>query len=208
MDKQSGFNIIELMVTIAVLGVLLGVGVPGVESYIYNSRLTTQINSLSTSLAHVRSEAIKLNQRVLLCVSTNGTSCDGYSSGTSWNKGWIAFVDRNANSAIDLGVAGTDNCAVGSTTDCVLQALPAFTGTNTLTPAASVKDVIAYSGDGSVRCNTDATISTLETCPAATSFFALCDFRGAAFAKGVAISTTGRVSSITKQPNGSAFTCP
>ena len=84
----------------------------------------------------------------------------------------------------------------------------AFPGTNTLTPAASVSDFIAYVGDGSVRCNTDTAVATLETCPSATSFFTLCDFRGAAHAKAVAVSSTGRVSSLSKKPNGSPLTCP
>lgn len=208
MKRQSGFNIIELMVTVAVLGVLLGVGVPGIESYIYNSRLTTQINSLSTSLAQARSEAIKENTRVVVCLSSNGSTCDGYNSHQLWNKGWIVFVDRNNNSVIDHGAANTDDCKQDSTKDCVLAIMPAFPGTNTLTPATSVADQVVYVGDGSVRCNTDTDITTLETCPTATSFFTLCDFRGAAYAKALGISTTGRLSSLSKKPDGSALTCP
>jgi len=208
MKRQSGFNIIELMVTVAVFGVLLGVGVPGIQSYIYNSRLTTQINSFSTTLSHARSEAIKLNERAVVCLSTDGETCDGYNSGQPWNVGWIIFVDRNKDNDIDEGSEGTDDCAQGSTTDCVLTVIAAFPGTNVLTPASSVKDIVAYVGDGSVRCNTDADITTVESCPNSTSYFTLCDFRGAEYAKGVAVSSTGRVSSISKQPNGSAFTCP
>lgn len=208
MNGQRGFNIIELMVTIAVLGVLLGVGIPGVESYIQNSRMTTQINSLSTSLSQARSEAIKLNQRVVACVSSDGAACDSAGSGHGWNVGWLLFVDRNRDGNLDQGGSGVDDCAVGATTDCLLSVQRAFDGTNTLTPAASVRDVVVYIGDGSVRCNTDSTLATLETCPNASSYFTLCDFRGAAYAKALAISKTGRITSIDKQPNGSALTCP
>ena len=208
MKKQRGFNIIELMVTIAVLGVLMGVGVPGIQGYIHNNRLTTQINGLSVALSHARSEAIKLNQRVVVCVSVNGTQCAAVGSNTPWNKGWIVFVDRDGDSAVDSGAPGNDDCAVGSTTDCIVSIQSAFPDTNTLTPAASVVDIVAYVGDGSSRCNTDGAISTLEICPNTASYFTLCDFRGAEYAKAVAISSTGRVSSISKQPNGSALTCP
>ncbi len=208
MKKQRGFNIIELMVTIAVLGVLMGVGVPGIQGYIYNNRLTTQINSLTISLLHARSEAVKRNQRVVVCVSTDGTQCAAGGGGTLWSNGWIVFVDRNGDSDIDTGIAGTDDCAEGATTDCIISVQPAFDGTNTLTPAASVVDLIGYTGSGAASCNTDATIATLEACPNNTTYFTLCDFRGAAHAKALAISSTGRASSITKQPNGSALTCP
>ena len=107
MKRQLGFTIFELMITVAVLGVLMGVGVPAMQSLMQNSRLTTQINLLSTSLALARSEAIKLNQRVLVCVSDSGTDCaDG--STMTWDSGWITFVDRNPlnapNGTVDLGL--------------------------------------------------------------------------------------------------------
>ena len=73
---------------------------------------------------------------------------------------------------------------------------------------ATFTDSYDVFGDGSVRCNTDSTLATLETCPNSTTYFTLCDFRGAAHAKAVGISNTGRISSLDKQPNGSALTCP
>ena len=208
MNRQLGFNIFELMITVAVLGVLMGVGVPAMQSLMQNSRLTTQINLLSTTLALARSEAIKVNQRVLVCLSTSGTDCEAAGSGKGWDEGWMVFVDRNSDSDVDLGPPGTDDCAVNSTTDCILATQAGFLGTNTLTPATDAPDFLAYVGDGSLRCNTDANVATLETCNNANTFYTLCDFRGAGYAKGLSISRTGRVASVDKQPNGSAFSCP
>ena len=136
MNRQLGFTIIELMVAIAVLGVLMGIGVPGMQSFLQNSRLISQINLLSTSLAIARSEAIKRNDRVLICVSTNGTACEATGSGTTWDDGWLVFVDRNNNSVVDLGPPGTDDCAVTATTDCIITSQAAYPGTNILTPGA------------------------------------------------------------------------
>lgn len=208
MNRQAGFNIIEMMIAVAVLGLLLGFGVPGLQTLILNNRLTSQINLLSTSLALARSEAIKLNERVLVCVSTNGTQCAAPDSGTTWDDGWLVFVDRNGDSNVDVGAPGTDDCAVGSTTDCILAAQAAFSGTNVLTPGDGAPDLLAYVGDGSVRCNTDADITTLENCVNAETFFTLCDFRGGGHAKALTISRTGRVAYSEKQPDGSDLTCP
>lgn len=208
MNRQSGFNIFELMIAVAVLGVLLGVGVPGMQAYIYNGRLVTQINSLSTVFAHARSAAIKLNQRVVVCVSSDGKQCDNVGSGTLWNKGWLVFVDRNKNSTVDAGGGGVDDCAVGSTTDCVMSVEPEFVGANTLTPASGVKDFVIYTGDGSAKCLDPGKVGNLIACVNSTNYFTLCDFRGAAFAKALAISNTGRVSTIDKRPDGTALACP
>jgi prepilin-type N-terminal cleavage/methylation domain-containing protein len=216
MNRQLGFNIIELMVAIAVLGVLMGVGVPAMQELIQNNRLTTQINLLSTSLALARSEAIKLNERVVVCASSNGTDC---ANGITWDRGWVIFVDRVVNPTagveIDLGPPGTDNCAVDSATDCILNLQAAYPGTNRLTPGADAPDFVAYVGDGSVRCNTTGDISQLESCSNAATFFTLCDFRDIdrdppgppEYAKALAISRTGRVSMLTKKPNGDDLEC-
>jgi prepilin-type N-terminal cleavage/methylation domain-containing protein len=208
MKRYAGFNIIELMVTVAVLGVLLGIGVPGLQALIQNNRLTSQINLLSTSLAFARSEAIKLNERVVVCVSTNGTQCAAPGSDLGWDDGWLVFVDRNGDGNVDPGAPGTDDCAVGSTTDCILNAQAPFWDDNTLTPGDGAADILVYVGDGSVRCNTDADMSTLETCDNADTYFTLCDFRGADHAKALTISRTGRVAYSEKAPDGSDLTCP
>jgi len=208
MNRQAGFNIIEMMVAVAVLGILLGFGVPGLQAIMQNNRLTSQINQLSTALALARSEAIKLNERVVVCASTDGAECAATSDTSGWDDGWVVFVDRNADSDVDAGGSGVDDCADDSTTDCVLATQDAFPGTNTLVGGDDVADFLVYIGDGSVRCNTDADATTLETCGSADAFFTLCDFRGAAHAKALAVSATGRVSNLAKQPNGSALTCP
>lgn len=207
MNRQAGFNIFELMIAVAVLGTLLGVGVPGMQSYIYNGRMTTQINSLSTAMAQARSEAIKLNQRVVVCVSSDGKQCEAAGTGTLWSKGWLVFVDRDKNGQVNTGV-GVDDCAAGSTTDCVVTVAAAFDGTNTLTPAAGVADFVIYTGDGSAKCLDAVNVGQLTSCVNSTNYFTLCDFRGATYAKALAISNTGRVSMIDKKPDGSALTCP
>ena len=41
MNKQSGFTLIELMVTISILAILLGIGVPSFRTMIEESRIRT-----------------------------------------------------------------------------------------------------------------------------------------------------------------------
>jgi type IV fimbrial biogenesis protein FimT len=82
---QSGFTLLELMVTVSLLAVLLGLAVPAFQSAALSSQLRAAANDLVSSAYLARSEAIKRNTVVTLCVSADGVSCG---SG-NWEQGWI-----------------------------------------------------------------------------------------------------------------------
>lgn len=59
MQNSKGFTLIELMITIAVLGIMLAFAVPSFVNLIENSRVTTQANTLLGAVNLARSEAVK-----------------------------------------------------------------------------------------------------------------------------------------------------
>lgn len=89
---QRGFTLVELMVAIAVLAVLLGIAVPSFTDSTLSSKLRTQANDLAAAALLARSEAIKRNQAVTLCASSDGVACTG-----TWASGWIV---RTAGGAV------------------------------------------------------------------------------------------------------------
>ena len=103
MKGSKGFTMVELMVTIAVLGVLLAIAVPSFSAMIRNNRSQAVANELVAALNLARAEAVKRGARVSLCPSSNGTSC----SGSSWAIGWIAFVDTAASDTAASPTVGT-----------------------------------------------------------------------------------------------------
>lgn len=97
---SGGFTLIELIVTIAISGILISLVAPSFASAFLSNRLAAFSNSFAASAQLARSEAVKRNSPVTICRSTNGTSC--VTTG-SFQQGWIVFSDPNANGAVDTG---------------------------------------------------------------------------------------------------------
>ena len=81
---QTGFTLVELMVTITVLAVLLGVGVPSFQATIQGNRITTAANDLVAALQYARSEAVRRGVNVTVCSSNDQATCSG-----TWTDGWV-----------------------------------------------------------------------------------------------------------------------
>jgi len=81
--KQQGFTIIELMITVAMLGIILGLAVPSMRAYILNQRVRSVAFDLAASMLQARSEASKRNENVTISMAPGG-----------WQNGWnITLAD-------------------------------------------------------------------------------------------------------------------
>jgi len=95
---QRGLTMIELLVTMTVLGLLAMVAVPSFNEAILSNKLSSFSNTFMASAQLARSEAIKRNASMTMCRSADGTSC---ASSGGWQQGWIVFNDRNGDGDID-----------------------------------------------------------------------------------------------------------
>jgi type IV fimbrial biogenesis protein FimT len=102
---QSGVTLIELMVGLAILGVLTVVALPSFTALIISTRLSGQTNELIGDLSFARSEASTRQAQVAMCMSSDQSSCT--TTGT-WAQGRIIFVDSDANGTRDTGSASTE----------------------------------------------------------------------------------------------------
>jgi type IV fimbrial biogenesis protein FimT len=106
---QNGFTLIEIMVAIAIAAVLAGIAVPSLTGFTRNSKLNSINSSLVASLQQARSEAIKLNQGVLVCPSDPSTP-NTCKATTNWGaNGWLVCYDGNADSACDASTSSLPN---------------------------------------------------------------------------------------------------
>ncbi|WP_232802412.1 GspH/FimT family pseudopilin [Alloalcanivorax mobilis] len=82
---SHGFTIIELMVTVAVAGVLLAIAVPSFRTLTANNALRSTASDLVTALHTARAQAVNLRAEVRLSAS-----------GGDWSDGWL--IDYPAGS--------------------------------------------------------------------------------------------------------------
>ena len=117
MAKESGLTLVELLVTIVVLSVLLALGVPGLQNFVKNNRLTAQANDLVVALQLARSEAVKRGTGSIVCASANEATCSG---SDDWTTGWIVFtdVDQDSKLVLDSNGDGTEDCI---NDDCIIR---------------------------------------------------------------------------------------
>lgn len=97
-NKTKGFTLIELMITVSIAAILMSIAVPSFKTLFKNNRVTAASNEFVAAMVLAKSEALKRNNNVSLCVSDNQQTCI---SGGDFGRGWIVFVDCNKDGVID-----------------------------------------------------------------------------------------------------------
>lgn len=100
---QAGFTILELMVVVAIAGVLAAIAIPAMGNFLRNSRITSAANDVMAGFHFARSEAIKRRIPVTLCTSANSLAANPTCAASDLLTGWIAFVDINRNGQVEVG---------------------------------------------------------------------------------------------------------
>lgn len=100
---RRGFTLVEMVVTVAIVAILLGIAIPSYNETILNMKLTSYANNLVASILLGRSEAIKRNAVVTLCVSSSGTAC----TAGGWQQGWILMCKTTDNTTCNPAGVGT-----------------------------------------------------------------------------------------------------
>lgn len=87
--KAHGLTLIELLITLTILGVLLAIGIPSFQQQIESNRTRTAADSLLQAIHLTRSKAVATNRRATLRKLG------------SWQAGWEVFYDRDYDGVRD-----------------------------------------------------------------------------------------------------------
>lgn len=179
-----GFSLIELMVVIAVVGILTSLALPSFQQAVANQRVRAAISDLSEDFAMMRIQAVKTGNRVGISSNSGG-----------WKSGWTIFVDSSTTLG-DSTVAATDKNGVFDTGETIVGSHSAVNSnlSISLTGATGAGiGTVTVGPDGKIRVYVGGVLQSgvtgfLVTAPNASYSSAL-----AAKGKALVFSPTGRL---------------
>ena len=101
----TGFTLVELLITIAIVGVLAAIALPSFTEFIARSNLRSSAESILNALQLARAEAVRRNEQVTFSLNPNSTGA------TSWR-----VADSNGNLVQESRASGEGGVGITVTT--------------------------------------------------------------------------------------------
>jgi type IV fimbrial biogenesis protein FimT len=137
--RNRGYTLIELLITMALFVILLGLGVPSFMTFIQNAKVKNAAETTLAGLNMARAEAVRRNAVVRFqLVSDLTASCTASSNGLAW----VISLDDPAG-LCDVAISNT-------TAPRIYQKQSGTEGTDSITVSATAGSGVAFNGLGRV----------------------------------------------------------
>ena len=110
----AGFTLIELMIAIAIVGILFVAGLPEASNWIQNTKIRTASESISNGLQLARGEAVKRNTRIQFMLTNNTPNAATLPTLAAGNTGDLTGVNWVVMNYESTGVYTTTDFVQGS----------------------------------------------------------------------------------------------
>jgi type IV fimbrial biogenesis protein FimT len=91
--SSAGFTLWELLWTMLIVSIALGLGVPSFRTFALDARRTADVNAFVLAVQLARNEAAKRGRPVVVCASSDRASCTNPKA--TYDAGWIVFVNED-----------------------------------------------------------------------------------------------------------------
>lgn len=184
--KIHAFTIIELMVGVAVLGILTAIAMPSLNQLLVSMRVDNEISQIHRLVLSARNSAVSMGFNVTICPLDGDNNC----TADSWDDELSVFIDLD-----------NDNIYEPADDEALLKVKSAITANDTLTYAGFSRITFAPTGTLAAALN-----STFLYCPQ--------DFDD--LGRAVVLSASGRATQssdvdndgIDEDRNGVDIACP
>jgi len=124
---QQGFTLIELMIVVAIIGILAAIAVPAYQDYTIKSRV-----SEAASLAGAARTAVDVRhaEGVPLGSMLKGNASFGLTAGGSYNAKYVTYVSVLANGVVEVGLKSSGRLGLGTAAGKHLTYTPTNKGGN------------------------------------------------------------------------------
>lgn len=109
-DTVEGFTLLELLIVVAISGILLGVGLPAMGALIERNQFKAEVSAVHRAVALSRSMAVYRGEAVSLCPLDNLGNCSD-----QWSNSLSIFADTDRSGSLDEN-------------EVIIKVLPALSG--------------------------------------------------------------------------------
>ena len=109
-DTVEGFTLLELLIVVAISGILLGVGLPAMGALIERNQFKAEVSAVHRAVALSRSMAVYRGEAISLCPLDNLGNCSD-----QWSNSLSIFADTDRSGSLDEN-------------EVIIKVLPALSG--------------------------------------------------------------------------------